>query len=227
MAVLNFKTKAVRIAIKEHLRHERQHPRPRAYLVEKHLLLPLGTLLDALGRLIEGLWRLVVLLPRPTPKELLYVLLVLLVALGACTPAFYNLPPVESYTGFESYVASFKSEAAARNVTLQIQRLTISTVVQITACPLGAPGTEIVGCCDGAGNITLLQSFISTIGGTPLEEEVLFHEMGHCVLEETHRPALDSNGNPTSIMNPDAYGGPFYEDNRSTLLDELFDHVGH
>jgi hypothetical protein len=53
-------------------------------------------------------------------------------------------------------------------------------------------------------------------------EEIVFHELGHCVLDRMHCPDLDSLGNPSSIMVREGFV-KYYEINREKFLDELFD----
>ena len=42
------------------------------------------------------------------------------------------------------------------------------------------------------------------------KEELVFHELGHCILLRTHKTTLNSNGYPVSIMSPDLIDGSYY-----------------
>lgn len=58
------------------------------------------------------------------------------------------------------------------------------------------------------------------------EREVLiFHELGHCILERKHNYDTDDLGNPKSIMFPFILSQYIYETNKLNLLQELFGHV--
>ena len=60
-------------------------------------------------------------------------------------------------------------------------------------------------------------------------ESLMFHELGHCILNENHReammPAREAQGvMPVSLMNPIVVAGAVYRKNRDYYLDELFTH---
>lgn len=54
----------------------------------------------------------------------------------------------------------------------------------------------------------------------PDKEEILFHEMGHCVLNRSHKDSEES------IMFPYHLGRTKYQINYSRYIQELFDHHG-
>jgi hypothetical protein len=52
-------------------------------------------------------------------------------------------------------------------------------------------------------------------------EELIFHELGHCVLNRKHCNYQDEHGY-ISIMNESLLSSDYYEENRDDLLEELF-----
>lgn len=53
-------------------------------------------------------------------------------------------------------------------------------------------------------------------------EELIFHELGHCVLNRAHNDTLDGNGVPVSIMNSTHLGQAKYLAQYSSYIQELF-----
>lgn len=52
-------------------------------------------------------------------------------------------------------------------------------------------------------------------------EELIFHELGHCLAGRDHCGKQHTNG-PISIMYPEVLPGDYYKKNREELVDELF-----
>jgi len=52
-------------------------------------------------------------------------------------------------------------------------------------------------------------------------EELVFHEMGHCLIPREHCKAVTKDG-PVSIMFPHILESTYYKKNREDLVDELF-----
>ena len=56
-----------------------------------------------------------------------------------------------------------------------------------------------------------------------LKKQLIFHEMGHCVLGKTHHNEKLYGGFPVSIMNESLFAQHnFYQENESVYLEELF-----
>jgi Zn-dependent protease with chaperone function len=53
------------------------------------------------------------------------------------------------------------------------------------------------------------------------QQELLFHELGHCVLNRVHDTVLN-NGVPVSVMSPVFFGSALYDANKAQYLQELF-----
>lgn len=47
------------------------------------------------------------------------------------------------------------------------------------------------------------------VGGDSYKEQVVFHELGHCIMNLDHDPAIAPNGCPVSIMYPVVFGVSF------------------
>jgi hypothetical protein len=58
------------------------------------------------------------------------------------------------------------------------------------------------------------------------KEELMFHELGHCVLFRLHNNALDKNGTPVSIMFHQMQWSSTYELHRNDWLYEMFWYKG-
>lgn len=55
------------------------------------------------------------------------------------------------------------------------------------------------------------------------QEQVVFHELGHCELGRGHIADKNNDSKPVSIMHPVAFGdSPYYEEHHSYYVGELF-----
>lgn len=54
------------------------------------------------------------------------------------------------------------------------------------------------------------------------KEELIFHELGHCILNKDHDESKDSNRRPKSIMYPVTITDSIYRENRTEYINELF-----
>jgi hypothetical protein len=54
------------------------------------------------------------------------------------------------------------------------------------------------------------------------QEELMFHEFGHCLLDQDHRDELYPDGRHKSVMHSSISRGNEYFDHRKEYLDELF-----
>ena len=53
-------------------------------------------------------------------------------------------------------------------------------------------------------------------------EELIFHELGHCLLGLKHVAGINSDGIPKSLMDPSEIQGAIYEQNRDFYLKGIF-----
>jgi len=127
----------------------------------------------------------------------------------------YNVPEE-----VEVYVKRFEDEANARGYDIEIKRLIVDYVDNLVN-----DGDEIAGRCNNPGrrtpHIELDSDFLNM--SPEVQEQLVFHELGHCILERGHRDAFLSNGQFASIMNTKYWTyieGQDYK--RDHYLDELF-----
>ena len=126
--------------------------------------------------------------------------------------------PVLDVTGFEPYVQTFEKYSRDFGHPVTVTNLRIQfgeTQKQERAyCLLSA---------DRPPTITINESKWSTLEDSE-REELLFHEMGHCVLKRKHRSEVMDGGIPESLMNPYAINRFTYSAHQNYYLDELFAH---
>lgn len=133
-------------------------------------------------------------------------------AMVACAPgAVYD--PGE----FGSYVEKFEAEGALRGVEFQERNLVVRFGELPNArargmCEIGEGMTPTVTISEEAWN-----------NSTEVErEQLMFHELGHCMLLRGHQSGMDDHGHPVSLMNPYKIQETVYLTKQAELLDELF-----
>jgi len=121
------------------------------------------------------------------------------------------------------YVESFVFEANQRGVNLSIDSLGID----ITFQNIGDP--SVLGLCnrdpDGNGLAIDIDPVYWKLAEELRKEYVMYHELGHCVLNRDHTTASDGSGTCLSIMEPgsgELCQSNYNEFTREELLDELF-----
>lgn len=112
---------------------------------------------------------------------------------------------------------NFQYEADAHGITLDI--------VDIIVVFGEMDEDEVIGYCWQRDNMTPLvvisQEFWQT--ASIVEQEILmFHELGHCLLNKEHDNRLDINGMPNSIMNEYILDEYYYETYREDYLQQFF-----
>lgn len=122
---------------------------------------------------------------------------------------------------FQSYVDKFQTEAARFGHPITVNDLVILfdhlTGEEFGLCETGAGMTPTIHLDEPGWN----QADDAT------RESLLFHELGHCVLGQSHRndtAAVDGSSGaiPTSIMNATIVDGDTYEAHRDYYLREYF-----
>ena len=88
----------------------------------------------------------------------------------------------------------------------------------------------MIGYCDvnGHGHQVVVDKTFWDSSNDIDKESLVFHELGHCLLDRQHVFELDSNGVPVSIMYPYLVGYTLYNSTDQTYAaynDELFTHV--
>lgn len=143
--------------------------------------------------------------------------LLLLIVLAGCGKTDSQIQNLQGAQGLQSYVEKFSQDAAR----FGRQTNTSHVVVQFgTVEKSGAAGECKV---DEAGNRTIVINEEAWSGyGKQYREMLIYHELGHCVLNRTHSTDLGSDGNPDSLMYPNLFYAAVYEFNRDGYLNELF-----
>lgn len=136
----------------------------------------------------------------------------LMILLSACGPKF-------KISGFESYVSSFEQEAARHNHPLSVESLVIEF-----GQPADAKAYAV--CQHGSGPFAVPHITVNQVRFEKASESqrhwVMFHEMGHCVLERTHVIERNIEHNtPLSVMDPHTMAGDLDAD-PEYFTDELF-----
>jgi len=120
-----------------------------------------------------------------------------------------------------AYFDLFAAEAAVRGMTVDYSDADLSAYIE----NIQENGT--IGQCksyaDGAKEVVVDNGYWDN--ATELEKEyVVFHELGHCLLDRAHDDSRTNNGFCTSIMQSgdNSCRSMYTEANRDVLLDELF-----
>lgn len=118
---------------------------------------------------------------------------------------------------FTPYVAKFEQKSREYGNPVNVDNLIVQFGPMHSKEERGA--CEIGG--DNTPSVTINQETWNKIDESE-REELIFHELGHCVLRRKHRSDRDAKGHPTSIMNPYSINGKIYSQNSDAYLAELF-----
>jgi hypothetical protein len=125
----------------------------------------------------------------------------------------------------QPYIDAFEQEAALRGVTLEIDNLIVEFESNLQ-------GGDAAGLCTFASpsnptpHVRLDTTSFNWRNNAYHREILVFHELGHCILNRLHRDDKLPNGNAASIMRATGeqlYGGTLNAFKRAYYLDELFD----
>ena len=150
------------------------------------------------------------------------VIIGIVVFLGSCKKdKVYNVPLI-----IQPYIDEFIAEAATRGLPLDIDNLVV-----VFEEELKVDGVEAAGLCqrggrNGTPTIKIDTTSVNWQTNLSSREQLVFHELGHCVLERSHIEERLSNGNYRSTMRPTGeqiYGPEYSSFKRSYYFDELFD----
>ena len=121
----------------------------------------------------------------------------------------------------QEYFDRFKVEGASRGVTVDYTESRIAGYLRVILSP------GVIGQCAHSekeeNTVIIDKTYFNS--ATDLEKEfVVFHELGHCVLNREHLDDADNQGNCISIMTSGtgACNINYTEATRKGLLDELF-----
>lgn len=119
------------------------------------------------------------------------------------------------------YMEKFRIEAASRGITADYEALGISAALT------RINDENVVGQCihntEEPNKIVISRIYWNSID-TVKREFLIFHELGHCILNRSHLDTKDANGNCTSIMHSSEgiCKFNFTGTSRIKYLDELF-----
>lgn len=143
----------------------------------------------------------------------------------ACGPMYQEVQGTGYPLTVAPYVSSFLSEAGARGRPIKfeyLKGLSISLGDAKKACK----SETAIGCCETfAGSnerIITVSEFFWSVNTDADRTEVLFHELGHCLLDYKHRDHKDEHKNPKSVMNSSAFSGKYFSDHYGEFMVELF-----
>ncbi|MEM7658621.1 MAG: hypothetical protein AAF399_21025 [Bacteroidota bacterium] len=154
-----------------------------------------------------------------------FLLIAFFLVLQACRPE--EIPPNvrEIPELIEPYIELFEQEAAKRGQNITIDNLIVEFEEDLR-------GGDAAGLCTFASessptpHIRLDTTSFNWRNNEFHRELLVFHELGHCILNRLHRDDELPNGNFTSIMRSTGeqlYGGNLNYFKREYYLDELFD----
>jgi hypothetical protein len=145
-----------------------------------------------------------------------FLALILSLTLTACGKD--HTPQLSIQGQYQPYVDAFQARSKMAGHSIQITDLIIQSVDSIEE-------KYVVAKCLGNNGSTPPTIVVSQQYWTHLDvfyrEELIFHEMGHCVLNRSHRTDVNNNL-PLSIMNPYIFAGDGYTTNYSQYMHELF-----
>lgn len=156
-------------------------------------------------------------------KEMIMVCCVLFVA---CFPDSDPLEDAqvaqsEVQSDLASYYNLFEAEASARGLIIDLDDYDLESRIS----EINEEG--VAGTCQfnsHSRNIVTIDLEFWKNANPVLREMVVFHELGHCVLNQGHREGENNQGACLSLMNSGTSGCQVYynEENRNYYLNELF-----
>lgn len=138
--------------------------------------------------------------------------------LMSCTQSFENEIEADLQIHFDNFI----QEASYYGKEISLDEIDIDAYIQ----SIEERGT--LGQCksysNGSKQVVIDQQFWNR-ASTLEREYIVFHELGHCILDRDHDDSRDANGNCLSIMQSgdNACEGNYTSQNRNSLLIELFD----
>ena len=126
---------------------------------------------------------------------------------------------------FQDDVESFVQDASKRDIKLDTTNLSVTGVFSI---PNLSSGQKVLGSCTLGQKIVKINKEIWNDYDRNIQKEVIYHELGHCLLNRMHnnkRLLINNYSVPASIMNESVpsffYNVDFYG-LKERLVDELF-----
>lgn len=160
-------------------------------------------------------------------KSTLYALALILL-FASCASEEPDLPNIFVEDAFEPYVESFISEGAKRGYNIDFEDTGLTIIFGHTP-NASASCSEIAGHDHGSHQIMVNKKAWQTLNDS-LRERLIFHELGHCELNRTHKNDKFADGSWQSIMRGDPMTEvderlpiPYFGFRRDYFIDELFD----
>ncbi len=119
----------------------------------------------------------------------------------------------------EMYVRRFQTEADTRGVEVDFENLTAN----LSDIDREDVAGQCISYTDGSREVVIDKS-VWDRSGDLIREFIVFHELGHCILDRAHDESQNTNGTCASIMHSGTSNCRFNysELTRSGYLDELF-----
>ena len=120
------------------------------------------------------------------------------------------------------YFQRFEEQAAERGLSINLNQLELTGDLQ------DLPGENVGGQCTWHSNnpnhITIDLPLFNDLSDL-YREFIIFHELGHCVLNRDHREDQDQHGSCVSLMRSGlgSCNDNYHNATRATYIDELFD----
>lgn len=152
-------------------------------------------------------------------RALKIALLGLVLSTTACGVAPKHNATVSIDPTFTEYVARFEDAAHQAGHKVRVNDL-------IVAFGDTGSNTETRGLCAFAEGETPAVTINQQAWDSSTDderEELIFHELGHCLLGLKHVAGINTDGIPASIMNPVEITSAIYAQNRAYYLHTLFD----
>lgn len=143
--------------------------------------------------------------------KILLLFSLLISGCGGTQHVFIVEPP------FQPYYDRFLSDAKSQHVDLKIDNLIVSMVT-------GLPTSLEIGLCTyGAGisTVSILDAEWTVLTDAG-KEQLIYHELGHCILMRPHLNGYLDSGIPISIMNFEHFDDFTYLQNHQYYVTELF-----
>lgn len=160
-------------------------------------------------------------------KNTLY-LCSLLLFLAACRSEDSKLSNINVGEAFEPYVEAFIEEGEKRGYEIDFEDTGLTIVFGNTP-NASASCSEIAGSDWGSHQIIVNKDAWASLNDS-LKQRLIFHELGHCELNRTHRNDKFSDGSWVSMMRGDPLTPseaqlpiPYFGFRKDYYIDELFD----
>jgi hypothetical protein len=148
--------------------------------------------------------------------------LLLAVAPGCAKSADEHTAAVQIDPAAAQYVARFEESAASYGRAVTVTDLVVE-FGEVEAVPGESGGARgVCSAATGQTPVVTLSREAWDRSSDAEREELVFHELGHCLLGLTHEAGINSDGIPTSVMNPTEIGGAIYKQYREFYLRGLF-----